>query len=66
MVKRAMHEQDGGWYVSSDNPYAGGDSEAHGTADVIGRVLLRYWPVPRWPMPPPPPNALWPPPPNAL
>ncbi len=53
VAKRAVREQDGGWYVSSDNPYAGGDSAVHGTADVLGRVVLRYWPRPRWPLPPP-------------
>jgi phage repressor protein C with HTH and peptisase S24 domain len=41
VVKRAMREVDGGWWLVSDNPFAGGDSEAHGVADVHGRVLLR-------------------------
>ncbi|MGB9376078.1 MAG: S24 family peptidase [Mycobacteriales bacterium] len=58
VVKRAGHEQDGGWYVRSDNPYAGGDSATHGAADVLGRVVLRYWPRPRWPMPPAPDQRL--------
>jgi len=57
VAKRAVREQDGGWYVSSDNPYAASDSAVHGTADVIGRVVLRYWPRPTWPMPPAPPPA---------
>ncbi len=54
VAKRAIREQDDGWYVSSDNPYAAGDSAVHGTAEVLGRVVLRYWPRPLWPMPPAP------------
>jgi len=46
VVKRAVREQDGGWYVSSDNTYAAGGSAVHGTADVLGRVVFRYWPRP--------------------
>jgi phage repressor protein C with HTH and peptisase S24 domain len=40
VVKRAEREQDGGWWLSSDNAFAGGDSAAHGIADVLARVLL--------------------------
>ena len=39
VVKRAAREVDGGWELSSDNPYAPGPS---GVADVEARVLLRY------------------------
>jgi phage repressor protein C with HTH and peptisase S24 domain len=40
VVKRAHHPVDGGWWLISDNEYAGGDSEAHGVADVEARVVL--------------------------
>lgn len=59
VVKRAVRPDSGGWYVLGDNPFAVGDSRVHGPADVVGRVLLRYWPRPRWPLPPaPPPDGL--------
>ncbi len=41
VVKRAAHPVDGGWWLVSDNTFAGGDSEAHGVADVEARVVLR-------------------------
>ena len=44
MVKRAARPQDGGWWLASDNAFAGGDSAVHGVADVVGRVVLRLWP----------------------
>ncbi|HEY8451689.1 MAG TPA: S24/S26 family peptidase [Natronosporangium sp.] len=47
VVKRAVREQDGGWWVRGDNDLATDDSETYGVADVHGRVLLRYWPRPR-------------------
>jgi phage repressor protein C with HTH and peptisase S24 domain len=40
VVKRAHHAIDGGWWLTSDNEYAGGDSEVHGVADVQARVVL--------------------------
>jgi nickel-type superoxide dismutase maturation protease len=46
VVKRAVHEQDGGWWVRGDNEFVTDDSRAYGVADVIGRVLWRYWPRP--------------------
>ena len=48
VVKRAVRPEGGGWYVAGDNPYAVGDSSAHGPAEIVGRVVLRYWPRPRW------------------
>jgi phage repressor protein C with HTH and peptisase S24 domain len=45
VVKRAVRQQDGGWWLASDNTFAGGDSAVHGVADVVGRVVLR---VSRW------------------
>lgn len=54
VVKRTVRPDAGGWYVTGDNPFAVGDSSLHGAADVVGRVVLRYWPRPRWPLPPAP------------
>ena len=45
VVKRAVHEQDGGWWVTGDNDLATDDSRVHGVADVIGKVVVRYWPL---------------------
>jgi phage repressor protein C with HTH and peptisase S24 domain len=44
VLKRAVHAVDGGWWVASDNALAGGDSAAHGVADVQARVVLRVRP----------------------
>lgn len=44
VVKRAVRPVDGGWWLASENPFAGGDSDSHGVADVAGRVLLRLSP----------------------
>jgi phage repressor protein C with HTH and peptisase S24 domain len=46
VVKRAVHAQDGGWWVQGDNDLVTDDSRAYGVADVVGRVVLRYWPRP--------------------
>jgi nickel-type superoxide dismutase maturation protease len=46
VVKRAVRAQDGGWWVQGDNDFVADDSRAYGVADVIGRVLCRYWPHP--------------------
>jgi phage repressor protein C with HTH and peptisase S24 domain len=46
VVKRAVHAQDGGWWVRGDNDFVTDDSRAYGVADVVGRVLGRYWPKP--------------------
>jgi phage repressor protein C with HTH and peptisase S24 domain len=46
VVKRASHEQDGGWWIRGDNEFVTDDSRAFGVADVIGRVVFRYWPRP--------------------
>jgi phage repressor protein C with HTH and peptisase S24 domain len=42
VVKRAVEPRDGGWLLSSDNPFVDGPG---GVADVEAKVLLRYWPV---------------------
>jgi phage repressor protein C with HTH and peptisase S24 domain len=41
VLKRAVRRVDGGWWLASDNAAAGGDSAAHGVADVHAAVLLR-------------------------
>jgi nickel-type superoxide dismutase maturation protease len=49
-VKRARRRDPDGWWVEGDNPYASTDSRSYGAvpeADVVGRVLVRYWPVRR-------------------
>jgi nickel-type superoxide dismutase maturation protease len=46
VVKRAVREKDGGWWIQGDNPLITDDSRAYGVADVIGRVLIRYYPKP--------------------
>jgi phage repressor protein C with HTH and peptisase S24 domain len=47
VVKRAVREQENGWWVRGDNEFGSDDSQVYGVADVIGRVLWRYWPRPR-------------------
>ncbi|GAA1841369.1 S24/S26 family peptidase [Asanoa iriomotensis] len=46
VVKRAVRQQDGGWWLHGDNEFVTDDSRAYGVADLKGRVLLRYWPRP--------------------
>jgi len=51
LVKRAAWRETAGWWVTADNPAAGGvDSFRFGAVppDLIeGRVLARYWPARR-------------------
>jgi nickel-type superoxide dismutase maturation protease len=44
VVKRVVRAQDEGWWLHGDNPLITDDSRAYGVADVIGRVLFRYYP----------------------
>jgi nickel-type superoxide dismutase maturation protease len=52
VVKRAVRAVDGSddsagwWWVEGDNPAVTDDSRAYGPAEVLGRVVLRYWPLP--------------------
>ncbi|TDC71071.1 nickel-type superoxide dismutase maturation protease [Actinomadura sp. GC306] len=52
IVKRAVREEDGGWWLESDNQAAAGrrdswDFGAVPDALVVGRVVARYWPLSR-------------------
>jgi signal peptidase I len=44
VIKRAHHREGDGWYLQSDNEFAGGDSRSHGLADVTARARWR-WPA---------------------
>jgi phage repressor protein C with HTH and peptisase S24 domain len=46
VVKRAVRERPDGWWVESDNSLTADDSRAYGPADVVGRVVCRWWPRP--------------------
>ena len=40
VLKRVARPHEDGWWLASDNPYAGGDSTSHGVADVEARVVV--------------------------
>ncbi|HEX2771085.1 MAG TPA: S26 family signal peptidase [Micromonosporaceae bacterium] len=46
VVKRAVRAEGDGWWVRGDNDLATDDSRTYGVAEVLGRVVLRYWPRP--------------------
>lgn len=46
VVKRAVRADGDGWWVRGDNDLATDDSRTYGVAEVLGRVVLRYWPRP--------------------
>ena len=46
VVKRAVRPVDGLWWVEGDNPAGTDDSRRYGPAEVVGVVVLRYWPLP--------------------
>jgi len=48
VVKRAVRRAGGGWWLTGDNPYGSDDSESYGAADVVARVVWRYWPFARF------------------
>jgi phage repressor protein C with HTH and peptisase S24 domain len=48
VLKRVASRSGDGWWLVSDNSAAGGDSTAHGVADVQARVVLR-WRRGSWP-----------------
>jgi len=45
-VKRAVRPDGDRWWVLGDNPYGSTVSRDLGPAQVVGRVLLRWWPRP--------------------
>lgn len=45
VVKRAVRPHGDGWWVQGDNPQVHDDSRRYGTAEVLGRVVLRWWPL---------------------
>ena len=47
-VKRAVRPVGAGWWVLGDNPFVSDDSRAYGVAEVTARVVLCWWPRPRW------------------
>jgi len=47
VVKRAVRATGEGWEVTGDNALATDDSRTYGAAEVVGRVVARYWPRPR-------------------
>jgi phage repressor protein C with HTH and peptisase S24 domain len=46
VVKRVAKAVDGGWWLVGDNPFGSDGSDSHGPAEVVGRVMVRYWPWP--------------------
>ncbi|SOD73258.1 peptidase S24-like protein [Jatrophihabitans sp. GAS493] len=40
VIKRAQRLEEDGWWLVSDNVFAGGDSEVHGVAEVLGRAAF--------------------------
>ncbi|MGX6605899.1 S26 family signal peptidase [Micromonosporaceae bacterium Da 78-11] len=46
VVKRVVRAHEDGWWLQGDNEFVEDDSRAYGVADVIGRVLFRYFPHP--------------------
>lgn len=44
VVKRAVRRVEGLWWVESANAAVTDDSRRYGPAQVLGRVVLRYWP----------------------
>ena len=49
--RRETHAGEPGWWLLSDNPEEGVDSRHRGVVadrDVVGVVVARVWPRPRW------------------
>ena len=49
LVKRVAWREEGGWWLASDNPWAGGIDSVHfgpvPDENIVAVVLGRYWPV---------------------
>jgi phage repressor protein C with HTH and peptisase S24 domain len=52
VVKRAVRPVGTGWWVEGDNELMRDDSRRYGPAEIVGRVLLRWWPPARLIRPP--------------
>jgi phage repressor protein C with HTH and peptisase S24 domain len=48
VVKRVVRAEGTDWWLEGDNPYATDDSRTYGPAIVEARVILRWWPRPRF------------------
>ena len=48
VIKRAVRPSGSGWWVVGDNELVTDDSRAYGEAEIVARVIFRYWPRPRW------------------
>ncbi|NJC70915.1 S26 family signal peptidase [Planosporangium thailandense] len=46
VVKRVARPEGTGWWLVGDNEFVTDDSRAYGVADVVGKVVLRWWPRP--------------------
>lgn len=46
VVKRAIRPAGEGWWIESDNSLITDDSRSYGVAEVLGRVVCRWWPRP--------------------
>lgn len=53
VVKRTVRLASDGWWLAGDNPYGSDDSARYGPADVLARVVWRYWPPARFGRPGP-------------
>ena len=52
VVKRAVRPVGTLWWLEGDHPGVADDSRRYGPAEVLGRVVLRYWPLPPGWVPP--------------
>ena len=46
VVKRVVRPVGALWWLEGDNVAATDDSRTYGPAQVLSRVVLRYWPLP--------------------
>jgi phage repressor protein C with HTH and peptisase S24 domain len=46
VVKRIVRRTPDGWWIEGDNALLADDSRTYGAAEVLGRVVLRWWPRP--------------------
>jgi phage repressor protein C with HTH and peptisase S24 domain len=46
VFKRVARRELDGWWLLGDNELVTDDSRAYGVADIVGRVMFRWWPRP--------------------